>query len=41
MYYSEGISMGNLAVVAGKVPKELKEKAKKLGININLSLIHI
>lgn len=35
MYYSEGISMGNLAVVTGKVPKELKEKAKKLGININ------
>lgn len=29
MYYSEGILMGNLAVVTGKVPKELKEKAKK------------
>ena len=27
--------MNNLVVVTGKVPKELKEKAKKLGININ------
>jgi len=27
--------LNNLVVVTGKVPKELKEKAKKLGININ------
>lgn len=27
--------MGNLVVVTGKVPRELKKKAKKLGININ------
>ena len=27
--------MGNLVVVTGKVPRELKEKAKRLGININ------
>ena len=27
--------MGNFVVVTGKVPRELKEKAKKLGININ------
>ena len=27
--------MGSLAVVTGKVPRELKRKAKKLGININ------
>ena len=27
--------MGNLVVVTGKVPRELKERAKKLGININ------
>jgi len=27
--------LGNLVVVTGKIPRELKEKAKKLGININ------
>lgn len=27
--------MSSLVVVTGKVPRELKEKAKKLGININ------
>ena len=27
--------MGNFVVVTGKIPRELKEKAKKLGININ------
>ncbi len=27
--------MSNLVVVTGKVPRELKRKAKKLGININ------
>ncbi|MGQ4891170.1 MAG: type II toxin-antitoxin system CcdA family antitoxin [Candidatus Njordarchaeia archaeon] len=27
--------MGNTTIVTSKVPKELKEKAKKLGINIS------
>jgi len=27
--------LSSLVVVTGKVPRELKEKAKKLGININ------